>query len=89
MFSTTEEFFIAIFSLSTTGLMVFGIWFILSHFLKKDKTKPKRGLILSAIVSAGSFFIVLFSLKALLVVISIYLIIRYKREYDKKKVRRA
>ncbi len=85
MFSTTEEFFIAIFSLSTTGLMVFGIWFILSHFLKKDKTKPKRGLILSAIVSAGSFFIVLFSLKALLVVISIYLIIRYKREYDKKR----
>ncbi|NLW40097.1 MAG: restriction endonuclease [Tissierellia bacterium] len=85
MFSTTEEFFIAIFSLSTTGLMVFGIWFILSHFLKKDKTKPKRGLILSAIVSAGSFFIVLFSLKALLLVISIYLIIRYKREYDKKR----
>ncbi len=31
------------------------------------------------------FFIVLFSLKALLVVISIYLIIRYKREYDKKR----
>lgn len=85
MFSTTEEFFIAIFSLSTTGLMVFGIWFILSHFLKKDKTKPKRGLILSAIVSAGSFFIVEFSLEALLVVISIYLIIRYKREYDKKR----
>ena len=65
--------------------MVFGIWFILSHFLKKDKTKPKRGLILSAIVSAGSFFIVEFSLEALLVVISIYLIIRYKREYDKKR----
>lgn len=32
-----------------------------------------------------SFFIVLFSLKALLLVISIYLIIRYKREYDKKR----